>query len=62
MAMILVLDKAPGRQRCENVSAGKGAEAFPDVGPLQVASGQRTQVTKRQVNVDDANNHRCERV
>jgi len=62
MAMILVLGKASGRQRRENVSAGKRAEAFPDVGPLYVASSQWGQVTNRQVNVDDANNDRCERV
>jgi len=61
-AMILVLGKASGRQRRENVSAGKRAEAFPDVCPLQVASSQWAQVTNGQVNVDDANNDRCERV
>ena len=61
-AMILVLDKSSGRQRRENVSAGKRAEAFPDVCPLHVASSQWAQVTNRQVNVDDANNDRCERV
>jgi hypothetical protein len=62
MAMILVLGKASGRQRRENVSAGKRAEAFPDVCPLHVASSQWAQVTNRQVNVDDANNDRCEGV
>jgi len=50
--MVLVLDKASGRQSGENVSVGKGAEAFPDMGPLYVASSQLTQVTKCQVNVD----------
>ena len=60
--MFLVLDKASGGERRENVSAGKRAEAFPDVGPLQVASSQWAQVTNGQVNVDDANNDRCERV
>jgi len=62
MAMILVLGKASGRQRRENVSTGKRAEAFPDVCPLHVAGSQWAQVTNRQVNVDDANNDRCERV
>jgi hypothetical protein len=38
-AMILVLGKASGRQRRENVSAGKRTEAFPDVRPLYVAMG-----------------------
>ena len=61
-AMILVLDKAPGGERRENVSAGKRTEAFPDVGPLHVASSQWAQVTKRQINMDDTNNDRCERV
>ena len=61
-AMILVLDKTSRRQRRENVSAGKRAEAFPDVCPLQVASSQWAQVTKRQINMDDTNNDRCERV
>jgi hypothetical protein len=61
-AMFLVLDKASGGERRENVSAGKRAEAFPDVCPLQVASSQWAQVTNGQVNVDDANNDRCERV
>jgi len=60
--MILVLGKASGRQRRENVSAGKGAEAFPDVCPLYVANSQLTQVTKCQINVDDTNNDRCDRV
>ena len=60
--MILVVDKASGRKRGENVGTGKRTEAFPDVGPLHVASSQRTQVTKRQVNVDDADNDRGERV
>ena len=60
--MFLVLDKASGGERRENVSAGKRAEAFPDVGPLQVAGSQWTQVTNGQVNVDDANNDRCKRV
>ena len=62
MAMILVLGKASGGERRENVGAGKRAEAFPDVCPLHVAGSQWAQVTNRQVNVDDANNDRCERV
>ena len=61
-AMILVLDKSSGRQRRENVSAGKRAEAFPDVCPLHVASSQWAQVTNRQVNVDDTNNDRSDRM
>jgi len=61
-AMILVLDKTSGRQRRENISSGKRAEAFPDVCPLHVASSQWAQVTNGQVNVDDANNDRCKRV
>jgi len=53
----------PARRQCqEDVGAGKRAEAFPDVCPLQVASSQWAQVTNRQVNVDDANNDRCERM
>jgi len=60
MAMILVVGKASGRQRRENVGAAKRAEAFPDVGPLYIASSQLTQVTKCQVNVDHANNDRCD--
>ena len=39
MAMILVLGKASGGERRENVSAGKRTEAFPDVRPLYVAMG-----------------------
>ena len=62
MAMILVLGKASGRQRRENVSAGKRAESFPDVCPLQVASSKWPQVTSGEVNVEDTNNNRCERV
>jgi hypothetical protein len=61
-AMILVLAKASGRQRRENVSAGKRAEAFPDVCPLHVASSQWAQVTNREVNVDDTNNDRSDRM
>ena len=61
-AMMLVLGKSSGRQRRENVSAGKRAEAFPDVCPLYVASSQWAQVTNCQINVDDANNNRCERM
>jgi len=60
--MILVLNKTAGRQGRENVSAGKRAEAFPDVGPLYVAGSQLTEVTKCQVNVDYTNNDRCDRV
>ena len=60
--MILVLGKASGRYRGENVSAGKRAESFPDVCPLQVASSKWPQVTSGEVNVEDTNNNRCERV
>jgi len=60
--MILGLDKTSRRQRRENVSAGKRAESFPDVGPLHVAGSQWAQVTKGEVNVNDADNDRCERV
>ena len=59
MAMILVLGKASGRQRRENVSAGKRAEAFPDVCPLHVASSQWAQVTNTQVNVNNGDNDSC---
>jgi hypothetical protein len=38
--MILVLGKASGRQRREDVSAGKRAEPLPDVRPLYIASKQ----------------------
>jgi hypothetical protein len=58
-----LLSSKPARRQCqEDVGATQRAEAFPDVCPLHVASSQWAQVTNRQVNVDDANNDRCERV
>ena len=57
--MILVLGKASGRQRRENVSAGKRAESLPDVCPLYVAGSKWPQMTNGQVNVNNADTDRC---
>jgi hypothetical protein len=54
--MILVLRKASGRQRGENISAGKCAEALPDMSPLQCASEQLREMTGTQVNVNNGDN------
>jgi hypothetical protein len=60
--MILASGKASGRQRREDISAGKRAEALPKVGPQEVARSQLAQMAKGQINMDGPEAHRRQRV
>jgi hypothetical protein len=55
-AMSCVSGKASGRQRGENISAGKRAEALPKMCPLQSALEELREMTRTQVNVKNGDN------